>query len=210
MFPIASTAMALPHIRVHLYNPTGALKFSASLRAKHVATFRTLTELAALAAHPAILFLTLPRISRQAAVLHYRHHLDVYKRPEPKPVSWSASPPYSPALVKGGGIGWQRPTILERTARHFVNAFLARRAHALRVCIKGDPSAHVQHFDAGTDGADGKFRELVISYLSPRFFTLLVLAGVGAAARHTRRARYANVWCRMKRCFASVLCARIR
>ncbi|KAH9974556.1 hypothetical protein BGW80DRAFT_1559596 [Lactifluus volemus] len=105
----SSTAMALPHIRVHLYNPTGALKFSASLRAKHVATFRTLTELAALAAHPAILFLTLPRISRQAAVLHYRHRLDMYKRPEPKPVSWSASPSHSPlaALAKGGGIGWQ-------------------------------------------------------------------------------------------------------
>ncbi|KAH9974555.1 hypothetical protein BGW80DRAFT_1444701 [Lactifluus volemus] len=105
----------------------------------------------------------------------------------------SAGPPYSPALVKGGGIGWQRPTILERTARHFVNAFLARRAHALRVCIKGDPSAHVQHFDAGTDGADGKLRELVISYLSPRFFTLRVLAGVGAAARHKRRARMLEV-----------------
>ncbi|KAH9974582.1 hypothetical protein BGW80DRAFT_147902 [Lactifluus volemus] len=33
--------VALPHIRVHLYNPTGALKFSASLRAKYVVPFRT-------------------------------------------------------------------------------------------------------------------------------------------------------------------------
>ncbi|KAH9974574.1 hypothetical protein BGW80DRAFT_147649 [Lactifluus volemus] len=30
--------VVLPHIRVHLYNPTGTLKFSASLRAKHVAS----------------------------------------------------------------------------------------------------------------------------------------------------------------------------
>ncbi|KAH9974567.1 hypothetical protein BGW80DRAFT_1251331 [Lactifluus volemus] len=134
---------------------------------------------------PVILFLTLPRISRQAAVLHYRHRLDVYKRPEPKPVRWSASSSHSPALAKGGGIGWQQPTILERTARHFVNAFLARRAHALGVCIRLRPSnssTHVQHFDAGTDGADGKFSELVISYLSPRFFTLLVLSGDGPTA----------------------------
>ncbi|KAH9969976.1 hypothetical protein BGW80DRAFT_1461600 [Lactifluus volemus] len=134
--------------------------------------------------HP---LLTAPRILRQAAVLHYRHHLDVYKRPEPKPVSWSASPSYSLALAKGGGTGWQHPTILERGARHFVNAFLARRAHALGVCIKprpGDPSAHVQHFDAGTDGADAKLRDLVISYLSPHSFTLLVLAGDGPTALH--------------------------
>ncbi|KAH9969981.1 hypothetical protein BGW80DRAFT_1461605 [Lactifluus volemus] len=168
----------------HIYR-LRAFKFSASLRAKHVSPFRTLTVLAALATHPFILFLVAPRIIRQAAVLHYRHHLDVYKRPEPKPISWSASPSYSPALAKGGGIGWQRPTILERAARHFVNAFLARRAHALGVCIKprpGDPSAHVQHFDAGTDGADAKLRDLVISYLSPHSFTLLVLAGDGPTA----------------------------
>ncbi|KAH9969988.1 hypothetical protein BGW80DRAFT_1176686 [Lactifluus volemus] len=184
-FSHSDSDVALPHIRIHLNNPTGDLKFSASLRAKHVAPFRTLTVLAALATHPFILFLTLPRILRQAAVLHYRRHLDVYKRPEPKPVSWSVSPSHSPALAKGGGIGWQHPTILERAARHFANAFLARRAHALGVCIKlrpSDPSAHVQHFDAGTDGADGKFRELVISYLSPHFFTLLVLAGDGPTA----------------------------
>jgi hypothetical protein len=50
------------------------------------------------------------------------------------------------------------------------------------VCIilqPGDPSAEAQHFRAHRDGAsetDGVVRELVISYLSPRFFTLLVLA----------------------------------
>ena len=184
-FSHSDSDVALPHIRVHLHTPTGALKFSASLRAQQVAPFRTLTVLAALATHPFILFLTLPRILRQAAVLHYRRRLDVYKRPEPKPVSWSASLSHSPALAKGGGIGWQQHTILERAARHSVNGFLARRAHALGVCIKlrpGDPSAHAQHFDAGTDDADGKLRELVISYLSPRFFTLLVLAGDGPTA----------------------------
>ena len=84
------------------------------------------------------------------------------------------------------------------------------------MCIKlwpGDPPAHAQHFDAGTDGEDGKLRELVISYLSPPFSTLLVLArhvptalrGAGPAARHAIRA---NFWCRMKRCFSNCsMCA---
>jgi hypothetical protein len=43
----------------------------------------------------------------------------------------------------------------------------------------GDPSEQTQRFDAHRDGADGmtegQTRELVISYLSPRFFTLHVL-----------------------------------
>jgi Protein of unknown function (DUF1365) len=65
-------------LRVHLHTPTGALKSSAFLHAKYVPTFRTLTVFAALATHPFILFLTLPRILRQAAVLHYRRHLNVY------------------------------------------------------------------------------------------------------------------------------------
>jgi hypothetical protein len=119
-------------------------------------------------------------------VLHYRHRLDVYKRPEPKPVRWTAASTTTtasaPALTKGGGIGWQHPTLLERAAQRTVSAFLARHAKALGVCITlqpGDPSTETQNFRAhhdGADGTDGPARELVISYLSPRFFTLLVLA----------------------------------
>jgi Protein of unknown function (DUF1365) len=181
----SNSDVVLPHVRVHLHTPTGALKLSASLRVKHTAPFRTHTVLAALATHPLILFLTLSRIISQAAVLHYRRRLDVYKRPEPKPVNWTASPSHSPALAKGGGIGWQQPTLLERAARRTVIDFLRRRAAALGVCITlrpGDPSEQVQRFSACTDGADGEVRELVISYLSARFFTLLVLAGDGRAA----------------------------
>ena len=97
-------------------------------------------------------------------------------------VRFSISPSHRPAFAKGEGIGLQQSTIPERAVRRSVNGFIARRAHALEVCMKlqpGDPSAHAQHFGAGTDGEDGKLRELVISYLSPRFFTLLVLAGDG-------------------------------
>ena len=69
--------------------------------------------------------------------------------------------------------------LLERAAQRTVNTFLARRADVLGMCITlqpGDPSAKIQRF-FGTHYDDGVARELVISYLSPRFFTLLVLAG---------------------------------
>ncbi|KAH9969975.1 hypothetical protein BGW80DRAFT_621862 [Lactifluus volemus] len=90
-FSYSDPDVALSHILVYLHSPPGALKFSASLRAKYVAPFRTLTVFAVLATHPFILFLTLPRILRQAAVLHFpgRRQLNVYKWLEPKPVSWS-------------------------------------------------------------------------------------------------------------------------
>ncbi|KAI0001530.1 hypothetical protein BJV74DRAFT_882488 [Russula compacta] len=51
--------------------------------------------------------------------------------------------------------------------------------------IPGDPSAQVQHFGPHrdlVDGAGGATRSLTISHLSPRFFTLLVLAGNAHAA----------------------------
>ncbi|KAH9969985.1 hypothetical protein BGW80DRAFT_622515 [Lactifluus volemus] len=71
--------VALPHIRVHLYNPTGALKFSASLRAKHVAPFRNTHRTRSTRDSPIHL---LPRILRQAAVPHCpgRRHLIVLEQ----------------------------------------------------------------------------------------------------------------------------------
>jgi Protein of unknown function (DUF1365) len=77
--------IALLQIRLHPHTHIGALKFSTSLRTIHIAPFRMFSVLAALATHQFILFLTLPSILYQAAVLHYRHHLDAYKRQKPKP-----------------------------------------------------------------------------------------------------------------------------
>lgn len=184
-FPSGDSDVILPLIRVRMYTPEGALKLSASLRARYAAPFRTHTVLASLAARPFILFLTFPRILSQAAVLHYRRRLAVHKRPEPKPVRWTTTASSTaPTLIKGGGIGWQDPTLLETAAWRTVNSFLARRADALGVCVilqPGDPSEQTQRFGAHRDGEDkmnnDAARELVISYLSPRFFTLLVLAG---------------------------------
>jgi Protein of unknown function (DUF1365) len=149
-FPSGDSDLILPLVRVRLHTPEGALKLSASLRAKYAAPFRTHTVLASLAAHPFILFLTFPRILSEAAVLHYRRRLAVYKRPEPKPVRWTTTPSSAaPTLSKGGGIGWQHPTLLESAAWSTVNSFLARRADALGVCITlqpGDPSEQKRCF----------------------------------------------------------------
>ena len=183
-FSHSHSGAVLPLIRVRLNTPSGTVKFSASLRTRHAAPFKTNAVLAALTVYPFILFLTLPRIIYEAAVLHYRRRLRVYKRPEPKPVRWTTAPPSTLAPTKGGGVGWQHPTILERAARRIVTTFLARRADTLGVVITlqpGNPSEQTQRFDAHRDEAnemtEGKTRELVISYLSPRFFTVLVLAG---------------------------------
>jgi hypothetical protein len=70
--------------------------------------------------------------------------------------------------------------LLERAVRRTVSDFLERPADALGVCITlrpGDPFTQAQRFDVRTDGMDGGVRELAISYLSPRFFTLLILTG---------------------------------
>ncbi|KAI0287887.1 hypothetical protein BC826DRAFT_1041974 [Russula brevipes] len=147
-FPHGDAAIALPLIRVQLHTPASSLKLSVSLRTKHATLFTSRAVLAALATHPFTLFLTLPRILSEAALLHYRRRLDVHKRPEPEPVRWLAATA-APARIKGGGIGWQRPTLLERAAQRTVSAFFARRANALGVCITlepGDSSARVQRF----------------------------------------------------------------
>jgi hypothetical protein len=195
-FPHSHSGVVLPLIRVRLYNRSGTLKFSASLHARHAAPFKTNTVLGVLTTHPFILFLTLPRILYEAAVLHYRRRLDVYKRPEPKPVRWTTAPPSALTPTKGGGIGWQHPTLLERAARRIVTTFLARCADALGVAITlqpGDPSEQTQRFDAHHDGADGMTRKLVISYLSPRFFTLLILAGDASTALQWGRGKAGDV-----------------
>jgi hypothetical protein len=72
-----------------MHTPEGALKLSASPRAKHAAPFQTHTVLALPTAHPFILFLTFSRFLSEAAVLHCRRHLAVYKQPEVRLASGS-------------------------------------------------------------------------------------------------------------------------
>jgi hypothetical protein len=61
----------------------------------------------------------------------------------------------------------------------------------------GDPSEQTQHFDAHRDEAagmtEGKTHKLVISYLSPHFFILLVLAGDAPTALQCDRGTAGNV-----------------
>ena len=57
--------------------------------AKHAAPIQTHIVLALLTAHPFILFLTFSRFLSEAAVLHCRRHLAVYRRPEVRLASGS-------------------------------------------------------------------------------------------------------------------------
>ncbi|KAI0270508.1 hypothetical protein BC834DRAFT_967286 [Gloeopeniophorella convolvens] len=160
-----------PHVRVHLHTPTGAPKLTASLRGRSAAPLRTRTVLTALAKHPFILLSTLPRILRHAMALHYRRRLPVFRRPEPHPVRWVAAA-YPVPAAKGGGVGWQRATLLERAARRVVYAHLNRRAPALGVCVEltaGDPSVPTVQF-----GVADAPRALRISHRSQNVYTLLV------------------------------------
>ncbi|KAI0265667.1 hypothetical protein BC834DRAFT_970028 [Gloeopeniophorella convolvens] len=63
------------------------LKLTASLRARRAAPFGPRVVLVALSIHPFTLLLTLPRIWRHAALLHYRVRLPVFRRPELYPVN---------------------------------------------------------------------------------------------------------------------------
>jgi Protein of unknown function (DUF1365) len=110
--------IALLQIRLHPHTPTGSLKFSTSLRTKLVASFRMFSVLAALATHRFILFFTLPSILHKAAVLHYRHCLNVYNG---RSASLSTGLPLRSLLTtreRWRDIGRRQPTILSLTSRY--------------------------------------------------------------------------------------------
>ena len=143
------------------------------------------------------------RITYQAGVLHYIKRLDVYPRPEPRPadtgaeeMEWSRNPVQADEGVdidgKRGGsgpVGWQAVGWLDHRAKERVCAFLSRRAQELGVDIHLRPAnLHERPLDfrpiTGSDESpsseneksNGRAETLTIRYLTPLFFThLLVL-----------------------------------
>ncbi|THH13483.1 hypothetical protein EW146_g6738 [Bondarzewia mesenterica] len=195
-----------PAVRIHHHTPLsaidtpsklskekGALKLMALHWTSNATPFTAPSLMRALLTHPFILLMTLPRILRHAFVLHYGRRLKIWKRPEMKPIvrGWGASQGDAKVDerttdVKGGGIRWQKPTLLERLSEKLICAFLTRRAIELGMDITlqpGNPYIPSQTFTpansetvlTATNGGTQKKR-LTISYLSPRLFTLLLLA----------------------------------
>lgn len=122
---------------------------------------------------PFALLLTFPRILYQAKILHYKKRLDVFIRPEPHPVT---SDPEAKNRITGGGIIWQKESLLERYARKTVEQFLRRRVDDTGITVSlvsGNPSVGRRTFSPETKHDAASNAHLVIHYLSSRFFTTL-------------------------------------
>ena len=210
--PLASELYPKPAVRVHLNEPSvdkdhvqekGPLKLTA-LHWTNIATPLTTSSLTTtLVAQPFILLMTLPRILRHAYILHYKRSLGIWKRPEMHPVTrgWACAKAGTQGFdegekvvgkderksIQGGGVYWQVPSLLERLSKKHVSSFLSRRANELGMAITlkpGNPYLPTQAFVPLQESEDTlKVQKyLTISYLSPRLFTLLLLAPSADAA----------------------------
>ena len=187
----------LPTVRVHLHTlspsttPTpGPLKSIAVLRPTSATPLTTSSVLLALCKAPFLLFLSSPRILYQAWILHYNKRLDVYIRPEPLPATseWVCEPHSGFTIggnALGGGVKWQTESLLERTARTRLYKFLKARVDEVRInviLIPANPSYPRTIFSPfnrsiNETSNDNKHEpSLTIHYLSPRFFTIVLLS----------------------------------
>ncbi|KAF5376132.1 hypothetical protein D9615_007686 [Tricholomella constricta] len=182
-----------PAIRVHLHTSSlssldstsipGPLKLTALLRPTSTHPLTTSNLLYVLSRAPFTLLLSLPRILAQAWTLHYRKRLDAFLRPEPLPPPPTSTSPET--HQSGGGIKWLSAGPLERYARRRVEAFLREQVEEqhVRITIAAADPALPDHVllpssprrttcSKGEDDNED-IPHLVITYLAPRFFTLL-------------------------------------
>ncbi|KAJ8073628.1 hypothetical protein PM082_011906 [Marasmius tenuissimus] len=167
-----------PAISVHLHTPSpsgpGPLKLTALLRATHSMPLTTRNIIRTLARYPLTLLLSLPRILYHAWILHYKKHLDVFIRPEPFAVP--VTPPTEPisTRVPSGGVRWQSTGLFEASCRQSVLHFVEHRVKELGIRVvlcAGDPSTPDVEF-----GSAAEKSTLMIRFMSPRFYTILVMA----------------------------------
>ncbi|KAG6909169.1 hypothetical protein DXG01_001796 [Tephrocybe rancida] len=174
-----------PAVRIHLHTSSdtpgsrelpGPIKLTALLRPTASYPLTTYNLLASLSRAPFTLLLSLPRILAQAWALHYNKRLDVFLRPEPLPPLQKSEFAAWDGLRRGGGVKWLSEGFLERYIRNRVETFLQHRVDeaGLQVSfVSADPS--VTDFVLTPQGAgyQGRIPHLVISYLSPRIFTII-------------------------------------
>ncbi|KAF8154092.1 hypothetical protein B0H34DRAFT_799993 [Crassisporium funariophilum] len=172
-----------PSVRVHLYTESesdslslGPLKLTALLRPTSATPLTASRLVFALAQAPFSLLITFPRIAFVAWKLHYQKRLDVFLRPEPLPGAKVRSS--SPSLSKhqlstpAGGVRWLNEGLLESIARRRVEEFLKQRVQETGInvtLIATDPSIPRLSFSSSLTTSPS----LIISYLSPRIFTIL-------------------------------------
>jgi hypothetical protein len=116
----------------------------------------------------------MPRILYHAWILHYTKRLDVFPRPEPHLVVARVQPVSVDEAVPSGGVGWQDENVLESYACKLVIQFLRRRAAETGISVllrPSNPNIPPTKILAAWNTIDPPTLE--ISYLSPRFFTIL-------------------------------------
>ncbi|KAJ6630084.1 hypothetical protein B0H10DRAFT_2208215 [Mycena sp. CBHHK59/15] len=186
-------ALPRPSIRVHLHTETddpvpapGPLKLSALLRPTSATPLTTPSLVRALSRAPFDLFLSFARIVYVAWILHYKKRLDVFIRPEPIPAasSWGSGTTHTSRTshTVEGGVRWTDEGLFERYARLQVEDFLARRVEdtgVVVVLVAANPSIAPRTFSPATKTSN---TVLTISYLAPRFFTILLLSPSAAHA----------------------------
>ncbi|KAJ7353291.1 hypothetical protein DFH08DRAFT_774239, partial [Mycena albidolilacea] len=178
-----------PSIRVHLHTQSddpvpvpGPLKLSALLRSTSATPLTSRSLILTLSRAPFDLFLSFARIVYHAWILHYKKRLDVFIRPEPVPATWAAPNPNSDSLLPvEGGVRWLDEGPLEAYARRQVETFLRRRVDETGVpvsLVPGNPSLATRTFSPSSSANPNANTDagLTISYLSPRLYTILLLA----------------------------------
>lgn len=185
---LRDTLPPLPYVSIHLRHQVepsdSALPtLVATLSATESHSLTAPNLLRSLARQPFVLLLSLLRILYEAWVLHYVKRLDVYGRPDPKPArpAWAAAAGGSASGDQPSrGVGWQPPSWFEQYAHDLVCAFLARRSDELGVritLVAGNPGEPDIVFSPIRDQAGAPHREeLTIWYLSPLFFSTMVMA----------------------------------
>ena len=130
--------------------------------------------LKALFTWPLGLLLTTPRILWQAGRLSYTRGLAVWIRPEPFAGGGDGPNPVQEGAEKGS-VGWQEEGAMEKWATEKVRTFLhKRRAKGVRVVLRSTDES-VEDMDYVTGDAVEE-RLLLVTYLTPLFFTDLVVS----------------------------------
>ncbi|KIM24560.1 hypothetical protein M408DRAFT_27027 [Serendipita vermifera MAFF 305830] len=169
----------LPTIRLDLLTSDRQSKLTAITRARISEPLGVSSFLTTLIQHPFLLFLSLVRISYQAAKLHYTKRLDVYPRPEPispdvgaeKSYEAIANPPQEGEAI-GAGVGWQPEGWIHLRSKARVHAFLEARSKAMNLTITLIPSNQID-VRRTYNATDLATRTLIIHYRSPLLFVLL-------------------------------------
>jgi hypothetical protein len=163
--------------------PVGELKMAAYLRTTVALPLTTGNVIKMLGKRPWALFLTMPRILYQAWVLHFFKRLDVFPRPEPHTLDYLKQSDPSHEAVPGGGVIWQEETYFDSFARGKVIAFLTCRVSETGISvllIPSNPNIAATNIPAPRSNTSSDI--LRITYLSPRFFTIIFMC---PSAEHT-------------------------